>query len=76
MSAVSPQPQRCVLLEEEEYSDTWRLVFDGEKLVGYWRFVPLKIEPYEKARRGALLDRELTRKVMRSFLFGCTRSYC
>jgi transcriptional regulator with XRE-family HTH domain len=39
---------------------TWRIIFDGKKVVGYWHFNALTAEKYDRARRGRLLDRELT----------------
>lgn len=44
-----------------EHPDTWRLLIDGaENIVGYWHFVPLFNEEYQLARKGLLLDGDIT----------------
>lgn len=51
-----------------DYPDTWRLVVDNfDRIVGYWRFVPLTEKWYERARSGTLLDKELALETMRHF---------
>lgn len=58
----------------EEYSETWRILIepDTEDIVGYWRFVPLVDDMYEKARSGRLHDNELTRETMKYLIPGGT----
>lgn len=51
-----------------DYPDTWRLVVDqSDRIVGYWRFVPLTAHWYERARSGLLLDKELAVETMNEF---------
>lgn len=44
-----------------ESPDTWRLLVNGnESIVGYWHFVPLFPEDFQKAISGELKDSEIT----------------
>jgi TIR domain len=51
-----------------DHPDTWKLLEDGNgKLVGYWHFVPLFADAYSRAKRGDLLDSEITADQVRVF---------
>lgn len=44
-----------------ESPDTWRLLVNGsESIIGYWRFVPLFSQDFQKAKSGSLMDNEIT----------------
>lgn len=43
------------------HPDTWRmLITDSKKIVGYWHFAPLFAEEYALAKKGQLLDSQIT----------------
>jgi hypothetical protein len=51
-----------------DHPDTWRLITNHSKdIVGYWHFVPLFEEEYERAKQGVLLDSEITTDKVRIF---------
>jgi hypothetical protein len=48
--------------------ETWRLITDGPgSIVGYWHFVPLFEEEFERAKNGLLHDSEVTTDKVRLF---------
>jgi hypothetical protein len=48
--------------------DTWRLLVDKpQSIVGYWHFAPLRPEDFAVAKRGALLDSNITIDKVRFF---------
>lgn len=48
--------------------ETWRLITDGPgSIVGYWHFVPLFEEEFERAKSGLLHDSEVTTDKVRLF---------
>ncbi|HEY3568824.1 MAG TPA: toll/interleukin-1 receptor domain-containing protein [Thermoanaerobaculia bacterium] len=51
-----------------DHPDTWRLITNSSKdIVGYWHFVPLFEDEYERARAGVLIDSEITTDKVRIF---------
>lgn len=51
-----------------DHPDTWRLITNSTKdIVGYWHFVPLFDDEYQRARSGLLIDGEITTDKVRIF---------
>jgi hypothetical protein len=44
-----------------DHPDTWRLLINGPgSIIGYWHFVPLFQPEYEQAKKGFLMDSQIT----------------
>lgn len=52
-----------------EYPQTWRLLItEPENIIGYWHIAPLFQREYELAKKGQLLDSQITADTVQSFL--------
>jgi hypothetical protein len=51
-----------------DHPDTWRLLTNSSRdILGYWHFVPLFADEYQKAKKGLLVDGEITTDCVRLF---------
>jgi hypothetical protein len=58
------------------HPDTWRLLIDGDRnVVGYWHYVILFDDMHDRARRGELVDSEVTVDKVKIGLHGVYKAY-
>ena len=51
------------------FPETWRILLDNGEIVGYWHFVCLNNENFEKAKKGELLDGDINLDIAEYMLF-------
>ena len=60
---------------DELYPDNTKIIVKGDELCGFWTFVPLSEEYFEKAKQGRLKEAEITHEILDILVGGEYKGY-